>query len=334
MLVNGLPFPATSTHYDDLRSLRASAGNGTLLPTFTPQDFPHSRYIWRLLYHCFFCHGVCSFLTGSFVLFMAGIFNVYTSASIFVAMSESSIVKHIFRKEAEPPSSFYIHGFHFQYLNDDEDADVVYYDISCDDFNVTFIFYGTDTTPNCDLSSNLDFVHFIWARYERFHFSKYCLAIVRRDYSALPELLCLKYYRAESCGWRDSTLCGEYSTDVKTRLRPMTGCVHPDPCTCSVCLHQPPSLLPLASNATFQSVLNIEQFTLTSETTYQQYVVAANPYRVPRHQLLPPDFPNILIRFRCDYFPRKLHLQCPGNGTWEAEMGRTFNSQTDAIESF
>ena len=335
MLVDGLSFPATTIRYDDLRGLRTAAGNSALLPTFTPVDFPHNRHIWRLLYNCFFCHDICSYLTGTFVLFMAGIFNHYTSASIFVAMSNSPIVRRIFRKEPQPLGSFYIHGFLFTYLDDDDNTpDIFYYDVSCGDFKMTIIFYGIDTTPACEPSSNLDFVHFIWTYYERYHFAKYCLTLVNRDYPSLPELVCLKYYRAESCGWRDFSLCVDCVNGLQTRLRPFTGCVHPDEaCSCSVCLRQPPSLLSPDSNMLFNVILDLENFTLTSETTYQQYAVATKSNKVPHQQLLPPDYPDVLVRFRCDVFARKLHHHCPGNGTWEVEMKRTFHSHADAIGS-
>ena len=47
-------------------------------------------------------------------------------------------------------------------------------------------------------------------------------------------------------------------------------------------------------------------------------------------QLLPPNFPFIRLSFRCDAFSRKLHRHC-GNGTWEVEMKRTFESEDNAI---
>jgi len=88
MRVNGQSFSVSTTRYEDLRRLRACAGNCTLLPVFNPVHFPHSTHIWRLLY-VFFCHNLCCFLAGCFVLYMAGIFNSYSSTSLFIALTDS-----------------------------------------------------------------------------------------------------------------------------------------------------------------------------------------------------------------------------------------------------
>ena len=174
-------------------------------------------------------------------------------------------------------------------------------------------------------------MQFIWLHYERFNFARYCLTLVRRDYPALPELLRLKYYRAESDGWRDIIHCGSCVTRVQNRLRPATGCLRPDNCNCTVCRREPPSLLASASNTLFRLVLELRRFALTYETTYSQYVIAVRSRKVPDRQLLPPNFSFICLSFRCDAFSRKLHRHCPGNGTWEVEIRRTLESEGDTI---
>ena len=174
-------------------------------------------------------------------------------------------------------------------------------------------------------------MQFIWLHYERFNFARYCLTLVRRDYPALPELLRLKYYRAESDGWRDIIHCGSCVTRVQNRLRPATGSLRPDNCNCTVCRREPPSLLASASNTLFRMVLELRRFALTYETTYSQYVIAVRSRKVPDRQLLPPNFSFICLSFRCDAFSRKLHRHCPGNGTWEVEIRRTLESEGDTI---
>jgi len=242
-------------------------------------------------------------------------------------------VRRIFRQEPDPLDNFYIHGFLFEFSGVDDDEDIYYYNISCGDFRMSFVFYGIDTTDNCDPSSNLDFVQFIWQNYERFNFAKYSLTLVRRDYPSLPELLCLKYYRAESDGWRDTIYCGSCVTRLQNRLRPMTRCLRPDDCSCIICRRHPPSLLASASNTLFQLVLELDRFALTNETTYGQYVIAVRSRKVPPRRLLPPDFPLVRLRFRADAFSHKLHHHCPGKGTWEVEMKRTFETEIEAIIS-
>jgi len=96
-------------------------------------------------------------------------------------MTESPLLRRIFRQDPDPLHNFYIHGFLFEFAGAD-DEDIFYYDISRDDFRMTFVFYGIDTTANCDISSNLDFVRFIWLNYERFNFVKYSMTFVHRYY--------------------------------------------------------------------------------------------------------------------------------------------------------
>jgi hypothetical protein len=110
-------------------------------------------------------------------------------------MTDSPLLLRIFRQDPDPLYNFYIHGFLFEYVDvDADDENIFYYDHSCDDFRMSFVSYMIDNTTNCDTSSNLDFVRFIWQNYERFNFVKYSLIIFRRDFPSLPELLCLKYY--------------------------------------------------------------------------------------------------------------------------------------------
>ena len=143
----------------------------------------------------------------------------------------------------------------------------------------------------------------------------------------------LKDYRAESAGWRKDILCGRCITRFQTRFRHLTSCLRTRDCRCTVCARQPPSLLGIASNTLFRLVLGLGRFVLTRETTYDQYVLAVRSNRVPTQQLLPPDFPDIRLHFRCNVFAYKLHHNCPGNGTWKAQMEYTFGSESEAIRS-
>jgi hypothetical protein len=136
--------------------------------------------------------GAYAALTDTFVLHMAGVFSSYTYASLFIAMTDSPLLRCIFRQDTDLLDNFYIHAFLFEYVDVDADnEDIIYYDISCAGFRMSFIIYMVDTTTNSDTSTNLEFVRFIWQNYEQFNFGKYSLTFVRRDYPSLPELLCL-----------------------------------------------------------------------------------------------------------------------------------------------
>jgi len=159
MLINGQPFTVSTERYDNLRRLRASDGSCTLFPEFRPVRFPHSTYIRRFLYYCFFCQGICCFLAGNLVLYMAGLFDSYNAASLFIAMTDSPMLRRIFRQDPDPLDNFHLHGFLFEFLRTDDDEDIFYYDIPCGEFKMSFAFCGIDTADNCNPFSNLDLVH-------------------------------------------------------------------------------------------------------------------------------------------------------------------------------
>jgi len=266
---------------------------------------------------------------------MAGLFDTYNLASLFIAMTYSPFLQHLFQQDPELPFNFYDHGFLFEFLHVDVVEDIFYYDISYgSEFKMSFAFCGVDTTQNCNPSSNLDFVNFIWQNYERFTFAKYCLTFVRRDYLAPPELVCLKHYRAESEGWRYDIHCPACVTRTQNILRPATRCQRPNDCSCSICRRQPPSLLASASHTLFHMVLELDRFALTIETTYDQYIMALRSRRLSVQQLLHPNIPHIRLRFRCSSFSKKFHSHCPGPKIWwDVKMKRTLRSEAEAIRS-
>ena len=238
-----------------------------------------------------------------------------------------------FPQSSRSPSRLYIHNYLFEFTHGGGNEDILNYNVSRGDFQMRFTICGIDTTANCDTYSNRDFVVFIWQNFDRFNFVRYALTHVRRDYLALPEMLCLKYYRAEAGGWRHDILCDRCIERFQTRFQHATSCLRTPDCRCTVCARQPPSLLGLASNNLFRLILEIRMFVLTRETTYHDYVMAVRSRRVPTHQLLPPDFPDIRLIFRANTFAYKLHHHCPGRGAWSIQMRYTFVSETEAIRS-
>jgi hypothetical protein len=55
-------------------------------------------------------------------------------------MTDSPLLRRIFRQDPDPLDNFYIHGFLFEFAGADDDEDIFYYVISCDDFRMTFVF--------------------------------------------------------------------------------------------------------------------------------------------------------------------------------------------------
>ena len=130
MLMNGRPFTAPTEHLDILRRMRASAGTSPLLPEFRPVRFPFEADIYQLLYKCFYSQGICCFLAGQFVLYMAGIFHTFNTASLFIAMTNAPFLQLLFRLSLEPIDVFYFKEFLFIFLEADDEEDILYYNIS------------------------------------------------------------------------------------------------------------------------------------------------------------------------------------------------------------
>jgi hypothetical protein len=56
-------------------------------------------------------------------------------------MTDSPLLRRISRQDPEPLDPFYFNGFLFEYVDVYADnEDIFYYDISCDDFRMSFIF--------------------------------------------------------------------------------------------------------------------------------------------------------------------------------------------------
>jgi hypothetical protein len=312
MIVNGETFTASTTIHDCLKRLRSSVGNCTLLPEFEPLRFPCHTHIWRILYNCFSCSNIRCFLTGTFVLYTAGIFDSFSGFTFFIALTDLLLIRCIFQKGSDHLPSFYIHNYFFTFRRSCANEDIVHYTISHGDFKIKFFFFGIDTTLNCNTVSNLNFVSLIWKSFDRYDFINYTMTLVYRAYLSLPELLCLIYYTAESGGWRSDVHCStcitKYHNIIGTMLT--SPCLRTCSCKCRVCTRQPPSFLGLASHTLFHLIHYLVRFTLDRETTHDQYIISVLSKKTPVQQLLLPDFPNVKLLFKCRVLSYKLHPHC------------------------
>ena len=124
MLINGRPFTVSTERFDILRRMRASAGNTPLFPEFRPVRFPHGDDVHQLLFKCFYSPGICCFLARQFVLYMAGIFHTFHTASLFKAMNNSPFLQLLFRLSPKPIDVFYFKEFLFIFMEADDEDDI------------------------------------------------------------------------------------------------------------------------------------------------------------------------------------------------------------------
>jgi hypothetical protein len=253
-----------------------------------------------------------------------------------MALTDSPLIRCMFKRGSDPLPCFYIHNYLFTFRHSGANADIVQYMVSHGDFKMEFCIFGIDTTPNCNTESNLDFVLFIWKNRDRYDFMKYSTTLVRRVYLSLPELLCLKYYRAESGGWRTDIHCSTSIAKYHSTFGHLlpSQCLRTSSCKCMLCTRQPPSLFGSASHIIFHLIRDLGRFTLDIETTHDQYIFAVRSKKTPVQQLLRPDFPTVELLFKRMVLSYKLHIHCSDDErAWKALMEFTFESENQVIYS-
>lgn len=259
MVVNEKQFDVSTSYLDTHNQLRSFAGSASWFTEFCPLRFPAEETIHRLLFE-FYCHGLCCFLTGTFVYCAAGILNSFRAAALFIALMDTPLIRLIFQRGPGTIQNFSIKAFGFTLMQSVPEEDIFIYHVTNGYFCMLIFFLGMDTSYGCDYRSSVDFVHLIRENLEQFSIKKYAITLLPSEDAPTPprlpyasptdtRLLCLKYYRAASDGRRDSGSCDKCVNDYRLSLQPLSGCHQPYPCNCIICRWQPPSLRVLCSNS-------------------------------------------------------------------------------------
>ena len=147
--------------------------------------------------------------------------------------------------------------------------------------------FGIDVSTRCGPLSNVDFTYFVWQNFESISSKQYAITLIPSDiYSfstpslidltslSTPRMLCLKYQRAASDGWKDASNCDICVEQYQACVITQCGCNLSEACFCSICLRQPPSLFGSGLHVYTKMVHILTNFQLTSDTAYEQYVYA------------------------------------------------------------
>ena len=86
--------------------------------------FPSALMIYNFL-HLLHKFHLCCFLTGTFVLFYAGILDSFDGMSLFIAMTDSQVLDFILQKFHYPQSL--IDAFSFNLVRTDRKEDTFHY---------------------------------------------------------------------------------------------------------------------------------------------------------------------------------------------------------------
>jgi len=165
---------------------------------------------------------------------------------------------------------FIIDSFIFSFKGDFWIYNVTHYGIS-----LPFQIVPIDTIKECGPHSNLNLVEFVLDFSAFIKCKMFAITAVPLDNDNSPRILYVKHNQAASEGWMIHSLCSNCRNDFKINIRNLIyNCNLSETCTCNLRLHQPPSLRRLVSHFVFHFKCNIEDFSLTHETTYDQYKYA------------------------------------------------------------
>jgi hypothetical protein len=150
---------------------------------FPPLHLPHNVDVLGFLY-ILFRRDVFCFFTGLYLHYVAEVINVDENvcdrATMFVALTQKSILQILFRRVENPPIVFNVDGYTFTYEGF-VGVDSFVWRVSRDNFEIAITFHGIDVEVHCDSKSNLDLIRFTWTYFERFTFVKYAMCIIRLD---------------------------------------------------------------------------------------------------------------------------------------------------------
>jgi hypothetical protein len=185
----------------------------------------------------------------------------------------------------------------------------------------------------CGPRSNIDLVHFVW---DCLVYSFLNNAITVEPGSPSEKVMYLCHYRAASNGRgsRACRACEEMMDDIyEVELQ----CVAPDPCSCTACRRQPPSLKAFAFEIVFRYLYDLPNFRFDQNTTYDLCSYVVNKLRnLSSVRLCPFQTPHTLVfEYYCTDLTswRQYHEQCatavaPSSSQWVGTFRHSFTARS------
>ena len=106
-------FDNTSSYLDTDRCLRSIAVHINRFTEFRPMPF-FGREIMAIFLFQPFKHIICCYLFGTFVCFLAGVYQSFRVTSLFIALTDTPFKTTFFREGVKSNLSIYM-GFTFDY---------------------------------------------------------------------------------------------------------------------------------------------------------------------------------------------------------------------------
>jgi hypothetical protein len=258
MLLNGKPFSGSKRAIQLAQHLCEIVGYATWFSTFDFVTNPFPNETYSLLRELFEAR-LCFFLTGSFVYFMAGVFQNYTGASLFLALTDTPLTRLLFQLEGSELQTFWLGGFEFNLLEAEPEADLFIYNVTKGDFRLQVTIFGVDVSGPTGVLGSIDLIHFVLNNFETSYHKRYAITVI---YPTLPKAPPLNYVTNIIGRVR---MDGRITVDVPCAFpsfampqgnRPIAS--NPDACACNVCVLQPTKLFDMALRVYGKMVYHLE----------------------------------------------------------------------------
>ena len=139
MKINDTAFNGSTSYLTTAKHLQTVAGkNISWFSEFTPKFF-HFREPLYLLMLAFLRGGNCFFLSCTFVSHVAGILDGYRGACLYIALTDTYLVRLLFQRIDSP--TFQCSGFVFQLQHSVLQDDLFVYKITKDTFHEDLCFW-------------------------------------------------------------------------------------------------------------------------------------------------------------------------------------------------
>jgi hypothetical protein len=269
MLFSGRRFLGDSRLVDIHDAASTEVGSARWIPELIPASRPDKRFMEALLW-VFHYAGICCAVVSEFASYMSGMFATSDDVDIYVAYplerTNHAAALPLRERHTAYPTKFSLCEFTFELLCDRsfDPCEYMEYRVRRGDMEKVIKIRCVDSLKHGCPRSNIDLAHFVWDCFV-YYFLNYAITVGPSSPSEKVMYLC--HYRAASNG-RGTRACRacEDMMDGIYEVEPQ--CVAPDPCSCTACRRQPPSLKASASESVFRYLCDLPNFRFDQNTPY------------------------------------------------------------------
>ena len=101
MKINDTAFDGSTSYLETVKHLQTVAGKISWFSEFTPTRFPFRENIYFLMF-AFLKGGNCFYLSGTFVYYVAGLFDAFKGATLYITLTDTYLTRLLFQRIDSP----------------------------------------------------------------------------------------------------------------------------------------------------------------------------------------------------------------------------------------